>query len=150
MYFPELPVDTIDWEVSHRAKRQAGVTKYDPATEAITIALTWKAYEQHRQTQFSATVRHKLIHAWQYHEFDDADHGTTFTRWTDTLDTSQHCERFTDPKWWLVCEDCGGRIARYRSSKTVRNPEQYSWGECGGSLRVEIGLLPGGGLRFTR
>ncbi|WP_328517219.1 hypothetical protein [Haladaptatus caseinilyticus] len=21
------------------------------------------------------------MHAWQYHEFGDADHGTTFTRW---------------------------------------------------------------------
>ncbi|GAA0236747.1 hypothetical protein ACFFQF_21890 [Haladaptatus pallidirubidus] len=39
-HFPDLPVDTIDWEISHRAQRQAGVTKYDPATEEITIALT--------------------------------------------------------------------------------------------------------------
>jgi SprT-like protein len=39
-HFPDLPVETIGWEVSHRAQRQAGVTKYDPATEAITIALT--------------------------------------------------------------------------------------------------------------
>ena len=55
----------------------------------------------------------------------------------DDLDTSQHYERFTTPKWWLVCEDCDGRIPRYRRSKTVRNPEQYSCGECGGSINVE-------------
>ncbi|MFH5802045.1 hypothetical protein [Haladaptatus sp. CMAA 1911] len=73
----------------------------------------------------------------KYHEFGDADHGATFTRWKDRLDTSQHCERFTAPKWWLVCEDCGGRIARYRRSKTVRNPEQYSCSKCGGAIRVE-------------
>ncbi|MFB9809631.1 hypothetical protein ACFFQF_33855 [Haladaptatus pallidirubidus] len=42
-----MPVETIDWEVSHRAQRQAGVTKYDPATEEITITLTWTAYEHH-------------------------------------------------------------------------------------------------------
>ncbi len=24
-HFPELPVETIDWEVSHRAQRQAGI-----------------------------------------------------------------------------------------------------------------------------
>lgn len=29
-HFPDLPVEAIDWEVSHRAQRQAGVTKYDP------------------------------------------------------------------------------------------------------------------------
>ncbi|MFH5801049.1 SprT-like domain-containing protein [Haladaptatus sp. CMAA 1911] len=112
-HFPDLPVEELDWEISHRAQRQAGVTKYDPATGEITIALTWTAYEQHGWEQFSETVRHELIHAWQYHEFGDADHGATFTRWKDRLDTSQHCERFTSPKWWLVCEDCGGRIARY-------------------------------------
>ncbi|WP_231187495.1 hypothetical protein [Haladaptatus sp. DYF46] len=49
----------------------------------------------------------------------------------------QHCERFTAPKWWLVCKGCGGRSARYRRSKTVRNPEQYCCSECGGSFRVE-------------
>ncbi|MFH5802019.1 hypothetical protein [Haladaptatus sp. CMAA 1911] len=46
-YFPDLPVETIDWVISHRAQRQAGVTKYDPVTEEITIALTWMAYQQH-------------------------------------------------------------------------------------------------------
>ena len=64
----------------------------------ITIALTWAAYEKHGWQQFSATVRYELIHAWQYHEFGEANHGATFTRWTDALDTSQHCERFTTPK----------------------------------------------------
>ncbi|WP_458190945.1 SprT-like domain-containing protein [Haladaptatus sp. NG-WS-4] len=127
----------IQHSPSKHTQRQAGVTKYDPATEAVTIALTWTAYQQHGCKQFSETVRHELVHAWQYHEFGDADHGATFTRWTDCLDTSQHCERFTAPKWWLVCKGCGGRSARYRRSKTVRNPEQYSCSECGGSLRVE-------------
>ncbi|SIR99043.1 SprT-like family protein [Haladaptatus litoreus] len=88
-HFPDLPVETIDWEVSHRAQRQAGVTKYDPTTEAITITLTWTAYEQHGWEQFSSTVRHELIHAWQYHEFGEADHGRTFDRRTDVLDTSR-------------------------------------------------------------
>ncbi|WP_076433253.1 SprT-like domain-containing protein [Haladaptatus litoreus] len=99
--------------------------------------MTWKAHEQHGWEQFSATVRHELIHAWQYHELGEAEHGRTFDRWTDALDTTQHCERFTSPKWWLICEDCGGRIARYRRSKTLRNPEEYSCGECGGAIRVE-------------
>ncbi|WP_227380446.1 hypothetical protein [Haladaptatus halobius] len=46
-HFPDLPVDTIEWDVSHRAKRQAGVTKDEPATDAITIALSWDAFEYH-------------------------------------------------------------------------------------------------------
>ncbi|WP_231189214.1 hypothetical protein [Haladaptatus sp. DYF46] len=39
-HFPDLPVEAIDWEISHQAQRQAGVTRYDPATEEVTIALT--------------------------------------------------------------------------------------------------------------
>ncbi|MFH5844229.1 SprT-like domain-containing protein [Haladaptatus sp. CMAA 1909] len=132
-----MPVETIEWEVSHRAQRQAGVTKYDPATEAITIVLTWRAYEQHGWEQFSATVRHELIHAWQYHEFGEADHGQTFERWTDALDTTQHCKRFKAPNWWVTCEECGGQLPRFQRSKVVKHPEQYSCGDCGGSLRVE-------------
>ncbi|WP_227377912.1 SprT-like domain-containing protein [Haladaptatus halobius] len=98
-HFPDLPVETIDWEFSYRAQRQAGVTKYDPKTGEITIALTWAAYEHHSWEQFSSTVRYELIHAWQYHEFGEADHGATFTQWTDCLDTSKLCERFATPKW---------------------------------------------------
>ncbi|MCO8255751.1 hypothetical protein NKF26_18240 [Haladaptatus sp. AB618] len=44
-HFPDLPVETIEWESSHRAQRTAGVTKYDPTTEAITITLTETASE---------------------------------------------------------------------------------------------------------
>ncbi|WP_227379956.1 hypothetical protein [Haladaptatus halobius] len=84
-------------------------------------------------------MRHELIHAWQYHEFGDADHGATLTRWTDRLETSKYYKRFTAPKWWLVCEDYSGWIARYRRSKTLRNTEQYSCSECGGSIRVKEG-----------
>jgi SprT-like protein len=62
-YFPDLPVETINWEVSHRAQRQVGVTRYDLATDEITIALTRAAYERHGWEQFSSTVRHELIHA---------------------------------------------------------------------------------------
>ncbi|WP_435159829.1 SprT-like domain-containing protein [Haladaptatus sp. DFWS20] len=138
-HFPDLPIDEIVWEVSHRRQRSAGATKYDPANGEITISLAWDAFEQHGWKQFSSTVRHELIHAWQYHEFGEADHERTFDRWTDALDTTQHCERFTSPKWWLICDDCGGRIPRYRRSKTVRNPEQYSCSKCGGAIRVEGG-----------
>ncbi|RBI59941.1 hypothetical protein DMJ13_19765 [halophilic archaeon] len=81
----------------------------------------------------------KLVHAWQYGQFDDADHGETFACWTDPLDIAQHCQRFTSPEWWLVCMECGGRVGRYRRSKTVRNPKNYSCGDCGGNIRLEEG-----------
>ncbi|WP_458190960.1 SprT-like domain-containing protein [Haladaptatus sp. NG-WS-4] len=115
-HFPDLPIGAIEWEVSHCVKRQAGVTKYNPEMDKITIRLSWEAYDSHGWEQFSSTVRHELIHAWQYHEVGNADHGVTFARWTDMLDTTQYCERFAVPNWWVICEDCDGRIARYRNT----------------------------------
>lgn len=135
--FPDLPIEAIAWEVSQRRQRSAGATKYDPTTGEITISLAWDAFEQHGWEQFSSTVRHELIHAWQYHEFGEADHGRTFERWTDMLDTSRYCERFTSPNWWVICEECGGQLPRFQRSKVVKQPENYSCGDCGGSLRVE-------------
>ncbi|WP_231188295.1 hypothetical protein [Haladaptatus sp. DYF46] len=44
-HFPDLPIEAIAWDVSHRAKRQAGVTKYDLDTDVITITLSWDAYD---------------------------------------------------------------------------------------------------------
>ncbi|EFW91090.1 hypothetical protein ZOD2009_15911 [Haladaptatus paucihalophilus DX253] len=70
------------------------------------------------------------------HESGEADHGRTFERRTDALDTSQYCERFTSPNWWVICEACGERIPRYQRSKVVKHPEQYNCGDCGGSLRI--------------
>lgn len=57
----------------------------------------------------------------------------------DRLDTSQHCDRFAAPKWWLVCDDYDGRITRYPHLKKVYNPGEYRYNKCGGSLCVEEG-----------
>lgn len=32
-FFPNFPVEAVDWEVSHRTQRQASATKYDPKTD---------------------------------------------------------------------------------------------------------------------
>jgi SprT-like protein len=136
-HLPALPVERIEWEISDRRQRSAGATKFDPETGEITISLAWDAYDSQGWEQFNSTVRHEVIHAWQYHEFGEAEHGETFERWIDALDTSQYCERFTTPQWWVVCTECGGRLPRYQRSKVVKQPEEYSCGDCGGSLRVE-------------
>lgn len=104
-HFPELPVDAIEWDISKRAQRTAGATRYGPESDEIAISLTWDAYDSQGGEQFSSTVRHELIHTWQYHGFGEADHGRTFARWTDALDTSQYCERFKSPNWWVICTE---------------------------------------------
>jgi predicted SprT family Zn-dependent metalloprotease len=70
-------------------------------------------------------------------EADDPSHGPRFRDLADRLETHVHCDRFVDPDWWVVCESCETRLARYRRSKLVQNPGDYACGNCGGDLRVE-------------
>ena len=135
-HFPELPVEAITWETSTRMERSAGKAIYDRASEEITIRLSWDAYEEYGWEQFSRTVRHELIHAYQYHEYSEADHGPTFRRWVGPLETDRHCEQYAEPTYWVICEDCERRDPRYRRSKVVKRPERYQCG-CGGDLTIE-------------
>ncbi len=135
--FPELPVEAINWETSTRMQRSAGVAIYDQQSEQITIRLSWDAYEAYGWEQFSRVVRHELIHAWQYHEYSKADHGSTFKQWVEPLETDRHCEQYAEPNYWVICEECGSRDPRYRRSKVVKQPEKYSCGRCGGAISIE-------------
>ena len=136
-HFPELPVATIDWETSTRMQRSAGVAIYEHQRKQITIRLSWDAYEAYGWEQFSRVVRHELIHAWQYHEYGEADHGPSFRQWIEPLETDRHCERYSDPKYWVICEKCESRDPRYRRSKVVKQPEKYSCGRCSGEISIE-------------
>ncbi|MCL7418947.1 MAG: SprT-like domain-containing protein [Halalkalicoccus sp.] len=136
-HFPELPVKAIDWEASTRMQRSAGVAIYDHECEQTTIRLSWDAYESYGWEQFSQVIRHELIHAWQYHKYGEANHGSTFCQWVEPLKTDRHCERYAEPNYWVICEECESRDPRYRRSKVVKQPEKYSCGRCGGEISVE-------------
>jgi predicted SprT family Zn-dependent metalloprotease len=131
-----VPVSRLDWEVSTRAKRRAGAVRYRDGRPQ-TVVLTWGHFERSGWEAMAATIRHELIHVHLIEETGDPSHGERFRELAEQLDTHVHCERFTDPKWWVVCTDCGARLARYRESTLVRNPESYRCGDCGGRFRVE-------------
>jgi SprT-like protein len=44
-HFPQLAVETVEWEVSTRAERAAGRAKHNRATGDITVRLAWAAYD---------------------------------------------------------------------------------------------------------
>lgn len=131
-----VDVSDLDWEVSRRAKRRAGAVLYRDG-EPETVRLTWGQFEGEGWRAAAATVRHELIHVHLLAEDGDASHGEAFRRLAEELDTHVHCERFADPAWWVTCVDCGARLARYRRSKLVEEPERYACGDCGGAFRVE-------------
>jgi SprT-like protein len=131
-----VTVSDLDWEVSTRAKRRAGAVRHQDG-EPLAVRLTLEQFERAGWPAVAETVRHELIHVHLLEERGDAGHGEAFRRLADRLETSVHCERFAPPAWWVVCVDCGARLARYRRSKLVEHPGRYSCGDCGGTLRVK-------------
>ena len=135
-HFPDFSLEEVRWEVSTRAKRRAGATKYNRETGEITISLTWAAYEELGWEDTRATIRHELIHAYQFDTRGQSGHGAAFRGWADRLDAPRHCPLFETPKWWVICTDCNERTPRYRRSKVVKHPTPYAC-SCGGSIHVE-------------
>jgi len=131
-----VTVSALSWEVSTRAKRRAGVVEYCDG-EPERVKLAWRQFQELGWTATASTIRHELIHAHLLNEGIGAGHGEQFEKLANRLDTPVHCERFATPKWWVECVDCDTRIARYRRSKLVSNPDQYCCGDCGGQLTVE-------------
>lgn len=131
-----VDVSALEWSVSKRAKRRAGAVKHrDGNPESVVI--TRAHFTEHGWEAAAATVRHELIHVHLLAMDGDATHGAAFEALAEELDAPINCERFTDPEWWVICENCGAKIARYRRSKLVEQPGQYRCRDCGGEFRVE-------------
>ncbi|WP_338728465.1 SprT-like domain-containing protein [Haladaptatus sp. DJG-WS-42] len=135
-----LPIDysMVSWEVSERARRRAGQCLYNARTGAVTIRLTWAAFEAYGWEQFSGVVRHELVHAWEFQQFGESNHGRRFTKKAREVDAPCSCERFTDGRLTLSCteERCEWRAERHRASTVVTNPGRYRCGACQSRLVV--------------
>lgn len=135
----DVDVEAITWEVSERAKRRAGVCIYDKQTESITIRLTWDAYREYGWEEFTGTIKHELVHAWEFEQFGESSHGYRFKRKAREVGAALNCRAFTDARLRLVCtnETCGWEGRRYRASKAVARPERRRCGRCRSRYRVE-------------
>jgi len=135
----DVPVADLDWTVSERAKRRAGGCRYNAETGAITIVLTWAAYQEFGWREFTGTIRHELVHAWEFHHFGESGHGERFREKADEIDAPRHCRTFTDGRLELVCtaDDCEWRPDRHRASRPVKFPDEgYRCGDCGSAYVV--------------
>ena len=130
-----VTVSALDWEVSMRAKRRAGAVRYRDG-EPRAVVLTWEQFEREGWPTMAGTIRHELVHVHLLNEGVGPGHGDEFRELAEKLEAPVHCDRFAQPKWWILCRDCGARLARYRRSKLVSAPEQYRCGECGGAFVV--------------
>ncbi|SEW28846.1 SprT-like domain-containing protein [Halobacterium jilantaiense] len=132
-YDLSVTVDDLDWTVSKRARRRAGAVRHRDG-DPETVSLTWKVFTNRGWGAAAETVRHELVHVHLLNEHGDPSHGDRFEAWAERLQTAVTCELFAEPNYWVVCRDCGSRMARYRKSKLVQNPGDYRCGGCGGRL----------------
>ena len=135
----DVDVDAITWEVSERAKRRSGVCIYDRRTEEITIRLTWAAYREYGWEEFTGTIRHELVHAWEFQHFGTSSHGRRFERKAADVEAPLNCRSFTDARLRLVCTNdaCLWKADRHRASKAVTEPDRRRCGTCRSRYAVE-------------
>nr|WP_202935054.1 SprT-like domain-containing protein [Halorussus amylolyticus] len=152
----------VDWEVSTRAKRRSAAVKrakipdaavgtpldWDAAAERTgrpredlrraTLSLTWAAYEAFDRREWTATLRHELIHVEQFQRFGTTDHGARFRERAEVVDASIRCRPFSEPKYLLTCVECGTTLGRrYRECELVREHERYRSSCCEAGVDCE-------------
>jgi hypothetical protein len=142
----DVSLDTVEWEVSTRAKRRAAAVKSPSLSDAevgtprtwnddgpptCTMSLSWRAATAFEYEEWAATLRHELVHVEQFQAFGSTDHGRAFKRRANEVDAPVRVRRFSDPKYVLTCTNCGENVAhRYRDCKLVRQSEAYRSGCC--------------------
>ncbi|SDR01818.1 SprT-like domain-containing protein [Halopelagius longus] len=150
----------VSWEVSTRAKRRAAAVKRPKVSETAvgdpidwserptvaedggaptcTVSLSWRAFESFDYEEWTATLRHELVHVEQFQRFGTTDHGPAFRRRAAALDAPVRVRHFATPAYLLTCTDCENVVARrYRDCKLVREYESYVSSCCGASLECE-------------
>lgn len=150
-----LGVDHVDltattWETSRRAERRHATTIHRGDRCVVRVA-----EKTHRKVGFEPlreTIRHELIHVFQFQTGRDGGHGESFRRWIEPLGlqgtSSDHYDPVpSDYRYRIYCRRCGAFVAgRYRRCRTVEGARdgRLRCGDCGGGLRVETGATDEG------
>lgn len=135
--FDEVDLSDVSIEVSERMKRSAG--RAIKKSDDLIMRFSYRAYKEWGWSGFKSTIRHEIIHIWQYQENGTADHGFTFRKMADEVGCSKNCDKFTDYEYGIFCSDCDDMVAgRYRRSKMVKKAERYNSKCCGASCYSEV------------
>ncbi|WP_210424923.1 SprT-like domain-containing protein [Halorussus halobius] len=159
-YDIDVAFSSVEWEVSTRAKRRAAAVKRPklpdaevgepvdwngaadrlgrsvPELRTCTLSLTWAAYESFDVGEWTATLRHELVHVEQFQRYGTTDHGPEFRERAAAVDATVKCPPFADPKYVLTCAACGRVVGRrYRDCKLVREHDQYRSSCCDAGVK---------------
>jgi predicted SprT family Zn-dependent metalloprotease len=134
----DVDIAAIEWEISTNAQRtrRAGDCRYNKTTDQITITLTWAAYVAWEWETFTQTIRHELVHAYQFAETGKSDHRTRFKLLAHKVDAPIHCQRFATGRLQIRCSE-GCEDYRSKASKLVKHPETVRCRPHDASMTVE-------------
>lgn len=136
-WYEETPDDfSLDWSqveivVSGRLSRSSGKFRGTPDGEKDELKVSHNVYKDSKE-EWEKTARHEAVHAWQWQEHNHVNHGPTFTRWLDPFGISVRADSpASEPKYEIVCPNCGVVDKKHRKCKTVENVGLYHCQKCG-------------------
>lgn len=136
----KVDLSSVTIEVSEQMVRTAGKAgKKRSAPTDYFMRIAYDAYLKWGWSEkIQSTIRHELIHLRQYQETGDGDHGEGFKRMAKKVDTSVHCQKFTEYNYGVFCSVCDQMVAgKYRECKMIKQPERYRSKCCDGKCYSE-------------
>jgi DNA-binding CsgD family transcriptional regulator len=134
----DVNLSRITFETRTKARRRHGVAQYD-GLNRVTIGISEHSIDNAGFETAKQTIRHELVHAWQYQHkgetvelpngtvIEDIDTGHTgcWYEWENLMDvqrTNKYYERSAEEyKYRIWCGSCHGFVAgRHRMCDTVR------------------------------
>ena len=134
----DVPLEKVEIEISKRLQRAAG--KAIRRGDNLKMRFAWKAYQSWGwNDDWEGTIRHELVHIWEYYNHDSGGHGLRFKTKAAEYDAPLHCPSFAEDeaKWFIICSGCGNRMPRFRKSKVIENPGAYRSACCSEKIEVE-------------
>lgn len=137
----EVDLSEIEITVTGRLKKAHGryKVKRSISGEEEQIRISKNTIDEHGWEEAKRTIRHEVVHAWQYQNDKGLSHGPSFRRWLEPFDIDVYAEDPAEknPKYEIICPNCGTVDTKTRACKMTKNVELYQC-RCGSQdLRVQ-------------
>ena len=127
---------SVDWSqvtiiVSGRLKNSNGRCRANYADDTQELKIAKNLFREQERGDWKQTVRHEAVHVWQAQVHETIDHGRTFRIWMDEFDITIYAENPAEqPKYEILCPNCGVVDTKQRECKTVRHVDRYRCSVC--------------------
>lgn len=124
----DVDLSAVEWRTSTRMESRHGHAGWGRRAEVCEyyVHLSEKSYRLGGWEKVAETVRHELVHVWQYQNDRPSGHGPSFRRWVDPLElegrrsTYARDEPFAYWRYPFYCPACEAVVGgRHRYCRAV-------------------------------